>query len=105
MLRDISEFEPQMEFIKGCDNVVADALSRLGITPLENHNDEAALTLGMVKSDRIKDFIDFLENFKLAQTTDPALKHTSLRRQIKRDCLPFNDSAKCWHRRQVSPSC
>ena len=54
MLRDISEFEPQLEFIKGCDNVVADAMSRLGITPLENHNDEAALTLGMVKSDRIE---------------------------------------------------
>lgn len=74
MLRDISEFEPQLEFIKGCDNVVADALSRLGITPLQNHNIDDALTLGVVKSDRVKDFIDNLDEFKLAQTTDPVLK-------------------------------
>ena len=49
-MQDISKFEPLLEF-KGCDNVVTDALSRLGIMPLEKHNDEAALTLGMVNSD------------------------------------------------------
>ena len=30
MIRDISEFEPYIEFIRGRDNFMADALSRLG---------------------------------------------------------------------------
>ena len=31
MIRDISEFEPYIEFIRGQDNFMADALSRLGL--------------------------------------------------------------------------
>lgn len=74
MLRDISEFEPQLEFIKGCDNLVADALSRLGITPTENDNVEDARTVGVIASDRVKDFVDNLDDFRLAQINDPSLK-------------------------------
>ena len=57
MLRDISEFEPQMEFIKGCDNVVAHVLSRIGITPKETDQDRDKIVMGVTKIERVKQFI------------------------------------------------
>ncbi len=54
MLRDIAEFEPQMEFVKGCDNIVADTLSRIGITPSETNQDGGQIVMGITKHELVK---------------------------------------------------
>ncbi len=74
MLRDIAEFEPQMEFVRGCDNVVADALSRIGITPSETNRDGGQMVMGITKNERVKDFIANLDDFQREQTSDPSLE-------------------------------
>ena len=74
MLYNISEFEPQMEFIKGCDNVVTDALSRIEITPTEMDQDGDKIVMGVTKSERAKEFIGNLDDFQRAQSSDPSLE-------------------------------
>ncbi len=74
MLRDIAKFEPQMEFVRGCDNVVADALSRIGITPSETNRDGGQMVMEITKNERVKDFIANLDDFQREQTSDPSLE-------------------------------
>ena len=63
MIRDISEFEPYIEFIRGRDNFIADALSRLGWNTQLPQDDS---TLNELDIDQ--------EEFRAKQEEDPILK-------------------------------
>ena len=47
MIRDISEFEPYKEFIRGRDNFMADALSRLGWSTQLPQDDNPSVVAAM----------------------------------------------------------
>lgn len=87
MMRDIAEFEPRIEYIRGQDNYMADALSRIGwnISLTEedgNLRTVATISVSQEESGKAyKDLVVDIKDFQAQQKRDAALKpHISTHR-------------------------
>ncbi|CAB3998885.1 Transposon Ty3-G Gag-Pol poly [Paramuricea clavata] len=86
LMRDIAEFEPRIEFIRGQDNHMADALSRIGWNVKWEERDEDTSKVATIggSQDEIgpcKDVRLDINDFQVQQERDPTLKpHISTHR-------------------------
>ena len=79
MIRDISEFEPSIEFIRGRDNFMADALSRLGWNTQLPQEENPSLVAAMESIKPEEQFFSHeldidRKEFRAKQKEDPILK-------------------------------
>ncbi len=79
MIRNISQFEPCVEFIRGRDNFIADALSRLGRNTQLPQEETPSLVAAMESIKPEEQFFSHeldigREEFRAKQEEDPILK-------------------------------
>lgn len=111
---DLEDFDFDIEYIKGTDNVGADALSRINISDLQEIRNTAqilAITRSMTKTNQNFNKHTTTGDKQLSRTEEPqiyealnnynVLKFPSLRFEIDKECIHIiinyrKKSARCW---------